>query len=199
MDDRFAVRGVTPDDLAPLSRVAADAFMGDPMMIWFFPDATTRAVAAQRWWPVVIAPFLHAGRGLTTVDGLACLLWQHSDERLPEPPGQPSMRQMLHALVDPVRVPAVEAALAVFPSIRCPGEHVYIDVVASAPEAQGHGRGAALIEALIDAEPSRGLVCLESTNPRNHSFYLRNGFQPGQEATLPGSAIVATAFSRRLG
>lgn len=59
-----------------------------------------------------------------------------------------------------------------------PGEpHYYISIVAVNPSAQGRGLGGKLLEPLeTRADAGKQLLYLETTNPKNHSFYERHGF-----------------------
>jgi ribosomal protein S18 acetylase RimI-like enzyme len=188
---------VAPEDLVVLSQVVADAFVEDPVMVWLLPDESNRRDQTLRWWTPVVARYLAAGRGWVTEDQRACLLWRHSGEILPPVPGQPRMPDLIPELVGADRFDTVTAALAVFADIRSTDEHVYVHVVAAAPDAQGAGHGSRLLAALADSDSGSKLICLESTNPRNHSFYLRNGFTLGASQVLPGSNVTATAFARR--
>lgn len=107
------------------------------------------------------------------------------------------MREMVAQLIAPERLREVKAALAVFPGLRPQEEHVYVHAVATEPDHQGHGHGARLLAALRTRATEKSLFCLESTNARNHPFYLRNGFRAGAREALPGSGVIATAFARR--
>ncbi|HEV2809652.1 MAG TPA: GNAT family N-acetyltransferase [Acidimicrobiales bacterium] len=100
-------------------------------------------------------------------------------------------------LIPPERLGEVKAALAVFPRLRPQDEHVYLHAVATHPHHQGHGHGARLLAALRTRATEKSLFCLESTNARNHPFYLRNGFHAGVREALPGSGVIATALARR--
>ena len=191
------VRPATPADLYEVTALVAEAFESDPLMEWLLPDAATRREDTGRWWGAIVAGYLAAGRGLVTADGHACLLWRSAAEQLPEVPGQPSVREVIGQLVPLERLPEVMRALAAFGALRPEQPYLYVHVVATRPGHQGERLGTQLLEALDASDPGRELTYLESTNPRNHPFYARNGFKAGPGITLPASTVVATPFTRR--
>jgi GNAT superfamily N-acetyltransferase len=165
-------------------------------MVWLLPHGDSRPEATRCWWAPLLAGYLAAGRGLVTEDLDACLLWRFSDEVLPDPPGQRPMGEVVSELVGTERLAEVGAALGVFRRLRPEEPHVYVHVVAARPERQGRGLGARLLAALAGGPAGARPQVLESTNPRNHPFYLRNGFGIVAQATVPGTDITATALLR---
>ena len=191
------VRPATPADLCEVTALVAQAFESDPLMVWLLPDPATRREDTARWWSAIVAGYLAAGRGLVTADGHACLLWRNSAEQLPEVSGQPSVREVIEQIVPAERLPEVMRALAAFGALRPEQPYLYVHVVATRPSHQGQRLGSRLLEALDASDPGRQVTYLESTNPKNHRFYARNGFKAGPGVTLPGSAVVAAPFTRR--
>ncbi len=104
---------------------------------------------------------------------------------------------MIRQLVPPERLPEVMQALAAFAGLRPEQPYVYVHVVATRPGHERQGLGARLLEALAASNVGPQVIHLESTNPRNHPFYARNGFKAGASITLPASTVVATPFARR--
>lgn len=188
------VSGGTLADLDVLAHVVAEAFVEDPLMVWLLPDAQTRFDGTLRWWTPLVARYLTSDRALVTAGSAACLLWRGWNEQLPDAAGQPPMTDVFADLVPPGRRDLVTAALSVFPTLRPTADYLYVHVVAASPGAQRRGHGTDLIRALVEAHPTMPLICLESTNPRNHTFYRRNGFTPAAIKPLPGSTVTATAF-----
>lgn len=190
------VRAGAPSDGPDLTAVVGSAFADDPLMAWILADVADREEATREWWAPSVARYLAANRVLVAGDGAACLFWRHSSERIPDGPGQPTMSEVMTRLVAPERLPDVGAALAAFPGLRPPEPYVYIHVVATRPDSQGQGLGARLLSK-ITALASGTPCCLESTNARNHGFYLRYGFSAEATVVLPGSDVVATSFVRQ--
>jgi GNAT superfamily N-acetyltransferase len=64
--------------------------------------------------------------------------------------------------------------------------HWYLNVVSTTPARQGQGLGAAVLRPVLDRCDAEGVPAyLESTNPRNRTLYLRQGFVPMDEVALP--------------
>lgn len=60
--------------------------------------------------------------------------------------------------------------------------HNYVAALAVDPAAQGKGVGGRLFGRFLDdVDTRKETVYLESSNPKNHSFYHRNGFEIVQE------------------
>ena len=65
--------------------------------------------------------------------------------------------------------------------------HWYLNVVSTVPARQGQGLGTAVLQPILarcDADGTRAY--LESTNPRNHTLYHRNGFVDAGELRVEG-------------
>ena len=69
----------------------------------------------------------------------------------------------------------------------------YLSVVAVDPLRQGHGIGGALLaESLARVDEAGWAAYLESSNPRNITFYERRGFRVQQRVVGPGGAVITT-------
>jgi predicted N-acetyltransferase YhbS len=65
--------------------------------------------------------------------------------------------------------------------------HVYLYLLAVAPQLQRRGVGGRLLEAVIAHAGEQGMpVLLETMSPRNPPFYARHGFEVQRECDLPG-------------
>lgn len=108
------------------------------------------------------------------------------------PPPQPwSTLRDLPALLLAGPLPALRAGQVdwAVERLRPREPHVYLYLLAVAPELQRHGVGAALVEAVAAHAFARGLsVCLETMSPSNPTFYAKLGFEVTNECELPGGA-----------
>jgi ribosomal protein S18 acetylase RimI-like enzyme len=190
-------RAVTSDDLERAAAVVAAAFADDPLMAWLLPGQDQRVERTRRWWEPLVAAFLAVSKGVITESGDAVLLWRRSDERLADAPGQPALADVVRDLVGPERTAEVGEALAGFSTIRPTEKYVYVNVVATHPSTQSSGLGSELMASLLGTIGEQDLIYLASTNPRNHSFYLRNDFILGPSVTLPHTPVRATGFLLR--
>lgn len=69
--------------------------------------------------------------------------------------------------------------------------HWYLSILGTAPERQGTGLGARVVAPMIERCDRLGMATyLESSNPRNHSFYARLGYQEQAEISAAGSPPV---------
>ena len=77
--------------------------------------------------------------------------------------------------------------------ITPPGErHWYLNVIAAKRGARSRGVGARLLEPFLERADREGVgIYLESSNPRNLSFYRRYGFlNHGDAVVLPGAGPI---------
>jgi ribosomal protein S18 acetylase RimI-like enzyme len=174
-----AIRQSTLDDLARIGCTAIRAFVDDPVMRWFFPDADEyqqlgpRLVAhiARRW---------HATESLwCTDDAVALAGWV--------PPGRPEVDVGEPSVVDhPVwrreRFAAIGAAIGA----HAPGEpHWYLNMLATHPDWQRQGLGAALMRVVFELAEAAGLACyLETETIENVAYYRHHGFEVRSEWDL---------------
>jgi GNAT superfamily N-acetyltransferase len=77
--------------------------------------------------------------------------------------------------------------------------HWHLGPVSVEPVLQGHGVGAALLEAFCDRMDDAGEIAwLETDKPGNVVFYRRHGFEVTDEVTLPATDnAFTTSFMRR--
>ena len=86
-----------------------------------------------------------------------------------------------------------ELVVSTVAAIQPPPEpHWYLNVIAARSNARSRGVGARLLEPQLERADREGLgVYLESSNPRNLSFYDRYGFERwGEAIDLPGAGPI---------
>lgn len=184
-------RDGVPEAAAFLARALAD----DPGWIHIFPDERTRLARMVTMLRVSIAPYVAMGASYVA-GGAAAAIWA--------PPGQHDLSLATQLRMVPRlawligrRVPA---ALKMFSAMAAgtPKEpHQYLAVLGVDPAHQGKGLGAAVLApTLARCDHARELAWLESTNPKNHSFYRRLGFEVAHATPIPGGPTI-TFFARR--
>ena len=171
-----------------IRRVVAQAFVGDPLLEWMFPDETTRADSTAAWMGLIVEEYVLHGRVDTIdIDGeiVAAALWRiPGDARLPYPE-HPSLPGLLAALLGKERQLAIGTALRAFSAVRPTEPYAYLQFLAVTPPHQGQGLGRQVIMPGLDAATAAGFGAhLETTNPRNLSFYRSLGFQVTTEIAL---------------
>ena len=175
------VRPAVTSDIPRVCRTATIAFVDDPVLRWFFPDL-------DDYWAQGPVAFAHlAGRSVaqqctfTTDDGVAIGIFF--------PPGRPEVEVDPPAGASPpspelaARFEAISATLGA----HQPEEpHWYLNVLATHPDWQRQGLGAAIIEPI-------GAVChrerlplyLETESLENVAYYAHLGFRVRSEWDVP--------------
>ena len=75
--------------------------------------------------------------------------------------------------------------------------HWYLEALGAVPEARGTGVGGSVVQPVLDAcEDARLPAYLESSNPRNWSFYERLGFVRGEPLPVPGGCPLLVPMRR---
>jgi GNAT superfamily N-acetyltransferase len=75
--------------------------------------------------------------------------------------------------------------------------HWYLEALGALPQARGTGVGGRLLQPVLDAcDEARLPACLESSNPRNWSFYERHGFVRGTPLPVPAGCPVLMPMQR---
>ena len=189
-------RALTPADLPDAALMVARAFFDDPGWIWLFPDTATRlaktAAVVQTLTEVVYLP-----HGVSSIldDRGAVAIWQPPGHVTPSPLSLPSIARRLLPVFGASVLGAARAGLRI-ESRRPKTPHHYLYTLAVDPERQGQGLGRVILEPGFARSRADGLPCwLESSNPRNHSFYRKVGFEPQGTLSLGGDASIT--FFRR--
>ena len=177
------------------------AFMNDPLQSYTFPDPDERQRLSPPHFGALLRYGLLAGQVLVSADpGGGASVWmppdaQPTDEmfvesglsRLGELIGEDAARRF-GTVIDFVE-PFHKAAL--------PEPHWYAMVVGVAPAFQGQGLGRALLQPMLDRAETDGLPCyLETTQPKNVTFYQRLGFRVLREEVEPTSGLRIWTFRR---
>jgi GNAT superfamily N-acetyltransferase len=171
-----AVRLATDSDAVEVGRILAVGFAEDPVLTWVFHEPDRQAKLACFF--DFLAREALVPLGATYVLPGSCAAWTPPD---PEPwPAERSERfaAALNAVCsadDLERLRVLDTAM----QEHHPAERLwYLGVIGTVPEAQGQGRGTALLQhSLATVDDSALPGYLESTNPRNVTLYQRHGFE----------------------
>jgi ribosomal protein S18 acetylase RimI-like enzyme len=166
---------MTPDDESAAVQTIILAFAADPMARWTWPDAQQYLAAMPRMVRAFGGRAFARGSAYATAGYAGAALWL--------PPGvEPDDDGLNEVMQSTVSESQLEDGAAVFEQMAKyhPQEpHWYLPLIGVDPAHQGKGLGDALMSyALNRCDRERVPAYLESSNPRNVSFYRRHGFEP---------------------
>jgi GNAT superfamily N-acetyltransferase len=184
----------------PATRVDADAvasclgaaFAQDPVWTWAVGAKASRVVRA-----ITAVGATQEPEHFTMTDGGTAVAWWH-------PPGQWKMspRDILRLLpkvlpISPVGGVQLLRLSAAIDKVHPSEPHFYLGYLGARPEAQGQGHGAVALSLGLQQADDAGVPCyLESSNPRNLSFYRRHGFVDRPLMPLPKGCPTITPMWR---
>lgn len=178
-------------------RILGSAFADDPLQAWVLRGSGREQRLARLLGGLAgTVARTPGGRVLATRDRTAAALWL--------PPGRwrPPVRERVRTA--PSSALALRAGVlrglrleAVLERCHPPEPHWYLAVLGAVPQARGTGVGRQVVQPVLDVCDRDGvLACLESSNPRNWSFYERLGFVRGEPLPLPAGCPVVVPMRR---
>ncbi len=193
----MTLRAFASDDIPVVAPALARALADDPGWIHVFPDDATRLGKMTKMLGLVSRVVYAPARASWVIErGHGAALW--------EAPGEHGV-----GFVESMRlVPRLawligrrtRAALKLFGEMErrhMKEPHHYLAVLGIDPAHQGKGLGPRLIAPVLDrADAERRPCWLESTNPKNHTFYVRCGFEIADQHAVDGGPTI-TFFARR--
>lgn len=177
-------------------RTVVEAFAGDPVWSWAFPDNTRRPETLERLWRPIVRQGIVSGGAHLAGDGDAVTVWV--------PPGLPEMSTDDEALVEPLLLACEPARAAEITELmhrfavnRPMDSHYYLSLFATATAARGTGLGMALLHHTLTLVDEAGMPAyLESTNPRNDPRYESAGFAVVGSFATPNDGPTVTMMWR---
>lgn len=93
-------------------------------------------------------------------------------------PDEPALMRLIEESVAPNRRETLAAVIEDMIRYHPQEPHWYLPFIGVEPAHQGHGLGALLLQPILAQCDAKGLPAyLESTNPRNQTFYECQGFK----------------------
>lgn len=196
----MTTRALVADDVPVVAPALARALVDDPGWLHVFPDDATRLGKMTKMLGLITRVVYAPARaswvvGEATIAGAA--LW--------EEPGHHGVGVMASLRLIPRLAWMIGRRTRI--ALRMFGEmerrhlkepHHYLAVLGIDPAHQGQGLGPRLLAPVLDrADAARRPCWLESTNPKNHSFYVRNGFEIADQHAVDGGGPTITFFVRR--
>lgn len=176
---RYGARGVVRDQVID---TLTTAFHGDPLYRWLFDDPTTRPQALRDNFTLVTAAAVANGRLDATSAGDAAAIWTDPGQDLFDDPAE--MLTVLARWASRARVAQASRSMEECSRNR-PTDAAVLQLIGVRPAHAGAGIGSALIgRRLAELDRLGQTAYLESSNPRNHTFYARHGFVPVADVLL---------------
>lgn len=172
------IRPAGPDDIARLALTATRAFADDPVMRWFFPDDVEYFALNPQLVAYMCRRWQATDSQWCTDDGVALAGWV--------PPGRPEVWVERPAIDHPERRLAKFAAVSAALGEHTPPEpHWYLNMLATHPDWQRQGLGAALMSIVFEVADEQGIDCyLETETVENVAYYRHHGFEVRSEWDL---------------
>jgi GNAT superfamily N-acetyltransferase len=175
------VRRATLEDRPAISVTAVRAFADDPVMRWLYPEDDVFFAPGGEVFRPAMTGWIRLGEVLCTDDGVGAAIWI--------PPGRPE----IDFTVDPPAPEPPPERLERFEILgplmqeHTPAEpHWYLQLLATHPDWQRRGIGAALMNVIFERADAEGLACyLETETVENVAYYRRHGFDVRSEWDVP--------------
>jgi GNAT superfamily N-acetyltransferase len=176
------VRPVRRADVPTLTERLVRAFADDPVANFMFAGDRRRRLGLHSFFTSQIKrQYLPGGHVYTTEDLAGAAVWGSPDRHRN---GLTELLQLLPTAPFLVSARAVRALRLLFEvdSLHPKEPHWYLATLGTAPERQGQGVGAALLQPALALADRDGMPAyLESSKECNVSFYTRFGFEVVEE------------------
>lgn len=175
------IRRATRSDLTQLSVTAVRAFADDPVMRWLYPDDDEYLQPGGEVMRGAMARWVEHNEVWCTDDCAALAVWIQprrpevpDDGVAPDPPPSADLLDRF-GIIGPLM------------SAHTPADdHWYLQLLATHPDWQRQGLGAALMASMFERADTEGLPChLETETLVNVAYYRRHGFDVHAEFDIP--------------
>ena len=183
------------------ANILTKAFLFDPFFSWLFPGKSHESNLHQ-WWYFLTS---HASKNpewiLSADEGNSTSsIWTKPILDLYESDNSDDEQDAFVNLMNELVGDRISQVLEAFAEVNAnhPSQpHWYLQAVGTVPEMQGKGRAAKLLQPILEiCDKEETGAYLESTNPRNLSFYYRLGFEIQKELSLDGGKAALTCMWR---
>ena len=173
-------RRATLDDAVGLSKLFASAFMDDPLFDYMVRPGARRTASLEIFFREILsARDIPQGEVWMSSDGHACVCWLKPDARR-SPGGLVQKLSWLPFFVRVFSLARFTRGMAMMEAMEenHPREqHFYLTFVAVSAEYRGVGLGSRILKATLKQIDAAGMAAyVESSNPKNATFYERGGF-----------------------
>ena len=190
------MRAAGPADQDEIARILVAGFTGDPMLEWIFgrEDFEARALG---WLRLLVPAVMANGEGCIDELGRAAAIWANPGVAVGRTRAGEAQNEYLLEALGP-RADLVMGAMTSLSQHRpaAPTSR-HLVLIGAAPGARGSGVGDEALAILLERCAEDGSAAyLNSSNPRNHSFYERRGFRRLTTVRMPDGGPLITPMWR---
>lgn len=175
------IRRATRADLTQLCVTAVKAFADDPVMRWIHPDDDEYFQPGGEVLRGAMSGWVEYNEVWCTDDVAALAVWIQ--------PGRPETPESTDPSLAPPSPELLDRFTIIGPLMaqHTPTEdHWYLQLLATHPDWQRQGLGAALMGSMFERSDAEGLPChLETETLVNVGYYRRHGFEVHSEFDIP--------------
>jgi ribosomal protein S18 acetylase RimI-like enzyme len=164
-------------DLPAISRTLALAFADDPVFAWVIADERRRRQVTPSFFLLVASELVEHRATYRAGNSMGAALWVPAGRSPISPENEERFGERLEAMFGP-DMERLGALTEVMEEQHPHEPHEYLWFLGVHPVWQGHGIGAAMLNAVLGRLDSEGTAAyLEATSPDNVRLYLRHGFE----------------------
>ena len=188
----------TKADLPAVTTALTRAFLDDPVQRWAFDGAADFGAAAEAFMAFFVERYFRLGHMYVAGSVSGATLWAPPDRHALSSEDLCPLLELMRGHVGDEAEPRLTElgrSFEFLPEVP----HFYLGIAGVDPAAQGRGLGGTLVAPGLRACDDGGFVAhLESSNPRNISFYERLGFEVVAQFTLgDANGPVMTPMTRQ--
>lgn len=186
------VRHALRRDARLITAVLVRTFYDDPFMSWLLPHEETRTESLRTLMELEIGFSMRRGHAYVLDDLSGAALWSPPDVDFLTDTEAGAFAECI-VEHDPDRAETVLGGLGAFAEAHPAESCFYLSTIGIDPDQRSRGLGARLLRHVLDVCDREGLAAyLESSNPRNVSFYERHGFELRDELEMPEGPTIPT-------
>jgi GNAT superfamily N-acetyltransferase len=163
-----------PQDTETIFGILTLAFATDPPNRWMYPDPAQYLRHFPEFARALGGAALTQGTAFVNRERSGAALWLAPDVG----PDEPALMRLIEETVAADKREILAAVIDEMVRHHPQEPHWYLPFIGVEPAHQGKGLGALLLQPILAACDAKGLPAyLESSNPKNQTFYERHGFK----------------------
>jgi len=187
-DARHSIIKASEADIPYLIDVMVKAFQDDPFTNWLVKQDKKRMARFAATFECTLRAFgLTFGHLYTDKDRNGAAVWIPPGKFKPDSFSNIFLLPAYLKVVGLSRILKIMNATSVVTK-RHPGpQYFYLMSLGTLPSMQGKGIGSALLQPVLEiCDRDKIPACLETSDPKNLSFYQKHGFKIKEELIIPG-------------